>query len=230
MSAFVETVVPWTMRWVSASSRPASRPSASASATTPSITPMDGSAGVDAAFAMVTRPASSTATASVKVPPTSIPIRYTSALPPRVPLSETRGALRPPLCGCGGDEPVDRIGRPSRCRAKPRRPPTTASARLDAQDVARADLDPDFLGLQQPVLAPARGQHVAMRQTIGAAHQPAGSVAGAVSGRVALRRKGDLDDHLHRASGSAAVTAVPARPGAKLVALEEEREPHLGDL
>ena len=39
------------------------------------MSPSDGSAGVDAAFAIVTRPSPSIAATSVKVPPTSIPMR-----------------------------------------------------------------------------------------------------------------------------------------------------------
>ena len=43
--------------------------------------PSDWSAGVEAALAMVTRPAASTATRSVKVPPTSMPMRYMAQRP-----------------------------------------------------------------------------------------------------------------------------------------------------
>ena len=46
------------------------------------MTPSDGSAGVEAALASVTLPSSPTATRSVKVPPTSMPIRSIS-LPAR---------------------------------------------------------------------------------------------------------------------------------------------------
>jgi hypothetical protein len=41
----------------------------------PSIRPTDGSDGVEAHLAMATEPRSSTATRSVKVPPTSMPMR-----------------------------------------------------------------------------------------------------------------------------------------------------------
>ena len=57
--------------------RRSSTPSASARRSRPSMTPSDWSAGVEGALASVTRPAASTATRSVKVPPTSMPIRYT---------------------------------------------------------------------------------------------------------------------------------------------------------
>src|SRR6266700_7161327 len=75
--ALVATVVPCTMRSVRASTVARSRPSVSASSVRPSMTPSEGSAGVDALFAMTTRPSPSTAATSVNVPPTSIPILYT---------------------------------------------------------------------------------------------------------------------------------------------------------
>ncbi len=80
-SALVATVVPWTMRSVAASSARASMPSSAARSPRPSITPIEGSSGVEVDFAITTRPSGATATRSVKVPPTSMPIRYTSASP-----------------------------------------------------------------------------------------------------------------------------------------------------
>src|ERR1051326_2541344 len=74
-SALVATVVPWTMRSVRASSVARSRPSVLARSVRPSINPSEGSAGVEALFAMTTRPDSSTAARSVNVPPTSMPMR-----------------------------------------------------------------------------------------------------------------------------------------------------------
>src|SRR2546428_9181644 len=69
-------VVPWTMRWVLASRPGRSVPPSPASRPRPSRRPSDWSRGVDAHLAMTTRPVSSTAARSVKVPPTSIPIRH----------------------------------------------------------------------------------------------------------------------------------------------------------
>src|SRR6516164_3843440 len=64
------------MRSVSANSAARLAPSSSASNCSPSSTPIDGSAGVDGTLARVVLPKSSTATRSVKVPPTSMPMRY----------------------------------------------------------------------------------------------------------------------------------------------------------
>src|SRR5438034_7075270 len=75
-SALVATVVPWTMRSVLASRPARSVPHSPASRPRPSMRPSDWSRGVDAHLAMTTRPVSSTAARSVKVPPTSIPIRH----------------------------------------------------------------------------------------------------------------------------------------------------------
>ena len=70
MSELVATVVPWT-RWEMAPGSTA--PSSSARATA-AMKPMEGSAGVDGTLAVAMRPVSSQIrTASVKVPPTSIP-------------------------------------------------------------------------------------------------------------------------------------------------------------
>src|SRR5476651_677497 len=68
--------------------------SASARLVRPAITPIEGSAGVDSVLARVARPFSSTATRSVKVPPTSMPMRY---------MAQIRDFVRnpPPLAGEG---------------------------------------------------------------------------------------------------------------------------------
>src|SRR6267143_7062288 len=76
ISALVATVVPWTMRSVLASKPAGSVPHSPASRPRPSMRPSDWSRGVEAHLAMTTRPVSSTAARSVKVPPTSIPIRH----------------------------------------------------------------------------------------------------------------------------------------------------------
>src|SRR5262245_10216304 len=97
-SALVATVVPWTTSAVSRSSASRSRPSSEASRRSPSITPSDGSDGVEAAFARATRPESSTATTSVNVPPTSIPMRSILAAPRPGPRDATAARGRGRYC------------------------------------------------------------------------------------------------------------------------------------
>ena len=75
MSAFVATVVPCPKRVVRARSCSPVMPKRCAARATLSITPIEKSCGVDAAFAAVTLPSSSTTTQSVNVPPVSTPIR-----------------------------------------------------------------------------------------------------------------------------------------------------------
>ncbi len=94
-SALVATVVPCTMRSVCASSAPRATPSISASRSSPAITPIEGSSGVDATFAKVDRPASSTATRSVNVPPTSMPIFSMAESDLPVPYPSWPGLSRP---------------------------------------------------------------------------------------------------------------------------------------
>ena len=72
--ALVATVVPCTMRSVSPNSRLRGSCRMSARRSRPAITPIEGSSGVDATFTNVGWPVSSTATTSVNVPPTSMPI------------------------------------------------------------------------------------------------------------------------------------------------------------
>ena len=74
--ALVATVVPCTMRSVRPSRVATSSPIAPASRSSPSSTPTDWSAGVEGALAIRVSPSRSTATRSVKVPPMSMPIRY----------------------------------------------------------------------------------------------------------------------------------------------------------
>ena len=98
-SALVATVVPCTMRSVCASSWLGERCRSSARRSRPAITPIDGSSGVDAVFASVEWPLSSTATRSVKVPPTSMPIfsmaRAARIAGERLPLREGWGGAAP---------------------------------------------------------------------------------------------------------------------------------------
>ena len=149
--------------------------------------PIDGSAGVDGALASVTRPASSTATRSVKVPPTSMPIRYNAS------------ALRPtPSATLTADAPA--VTKPSsRSRARssalrsagsPKPPPPPE--RTSSTSPGRITM-PTSLVLSGAV-RPARGvQHVAVRQAVLAAEHAAGAVAHAVARGVGDRGLGDLD-------------------------------------
>ena len=74
--AFVPTVVPWEMSEVSARSSRTGRPTLPAAASSACMRPSAKSPGVEGAFALTTRPESSTITQSVKVPPMSSPQRY----------------------------------------------------------------------------------------------------------------------------------------------------------
>src|SRR5258705_7027925 len=159
--ALVATVVPCTISPVSASSAARSVPSSAASRTRPSMTPMDGSAGVEADLARLTRPASSTPTRSVKVPPTSMPTRSISGLP--------AARLR-------GDEAVHpvrgaRLGGPARGRAV-----AAAPHGLDQEDRARRNRDADLLRLQYAGLA-APDHPVSVGQA-GPGDQPASTRSG----------------------------------------------------
>src|SRR5205823_11407264 len=105
-----------------------SRPSASASSLSPSSTPVEGSSGVEGTLARVVAPKSSTATRSVNVPPTSMPMRYTMS----GPLTLTRlaalgtlsrnageGGLAPtlPSSPCGGGSGWGLVGEGRTARA-----------------------------------------------------------------------------------------------------------------
>src|SRR5262252_6146118 len=135
-SAFVATVVPCTIRSVRASRPVRSVPHSAASRPSPSIKPSDWSRGVDAHFAMTTRPPSSTAARSVNVPPTSIPIRHIALnfgggpYGPLRCLPQDRIAPAKPApaqrLGAGGSREARpsemwRTGEPSSARARPPR-------------------------------------------------------------------------------------------------------------
>src|SRR5215468_7947101 len=182
-SALVATVVPCTTRSVAPSSAPVSAPRPRASRAMPSITPMEGSSGVEADLAMATRPSESTATRSVKVPPTSMPMRYMSAA--------STQATRRAVAILPGDEAVLQIGS-ARSGIAPRGLAPAASARRDdVEDGARWNGDADLLGLEHAPLA--FGDHdVAVRQTILAAENAVGRMAHAVARGVALGGIGGL--------------------------------------
>src|ERR1700675_2844857 len=154
-SALVATVVPWTIRSVAASSARASVPSSAAKRPRPAITPIDGSSGVEADFAITTRPLLSTATRSVKVPPTSTPMRYMSA-PPALPASRA---------GLPAHEAVFEVGGAGRGRPARRLAPAPAPRRDDVEDGPRRDRNADLLGLEDAPLA--AGDHdIAVRQAV----------------------------------------------------------------
>src|SRR5215510_1230032 len=176
-SALVATVVPCTTRSVAPSSAPVSVPRSRASSAMPSITPMEGSPGVEADLAMATRPSESTATRSVKVPPTSMPMRYMSA-------ASARATARAVAVLPGG-EAVLQVG--GACgRIAPRGlAPAASACRHDVEDGARRNGDADLLGLEHAPLA--FGDHdVAMRQAILAAEDAVGRMTHAVARGVAL--------------------------------------------
>ena len=75
MIALVPTVVPWASTASSPQSASSGAPSLPATMSRAAISPSPKSAGVDGALPVVTRPASSTTTQSVKVPPMSMPQR-----------------------------------------------------------------------------------------------------------------------------------------------------------
>src|SRR5690349_9816363 len=159
------------MRSVRARRAGRSRSSAAASCVRPSMTPIEGSSGVEATLARVARPLRSTATRSVKVPPTSMPIRYISA-------ASISGAVAAPP----PNEAALDIARP-RLRASPSWiAPAAASAGLDHKDVAGVDLDPDLLGGQGARPLSGRVEDIAMRRAIRAPQNAAGAVADPVAG------------------------------------------------
>src|SRR5438445_2749818 len=229
--AFVATVVPCTRRSVSASNPGRSRPTSPARRPSPSMIPRDGSSGVEADLARATRPASSTETRSVNVPPTSMPIRYTppsgraGAARPRGP----RGPARPRCAPLPSDEPVPQIRGVRAGIAFPRIPVPPAARRLDEEDVSRAHRDADLLRANPP--RPRSGdQPVAMRETILPPQEPVRCMVDAVAGGVGGCRLVDLDPPLQPRAYPAAKLSRPTRVGPALLRPEKQREPGLGHL
>src|SRR5687768_11892793 len=102
-------------------------------------------------------------------------------------------------------------------RAQLRLTPAAAATRVCVEDVARSELDPRLLGLENPIWATRRLQPVAMRLAILAAEQAAGAVFDAVACRIADGGPGGLDDQLQLPARAAAVLSVAAAVRAKLV-------------
>src|ERR1700722_982553 len=161
-SALVATVVPCTMRSVFSNNAASVSPNILANCSSPAITPTDGSSGVEAIFASVEIPSPSTATRSVKVPPTSMPMRS--------------------IWLFAGDEAAQQILRV--CCLCPARglAPAAAAAGLDYEKIIRQNFDADFLGLDRARRVALRIQHVAVWLPVGAAEDAAGAVANAVAG------------------------------------------------
>src|SRR5439155_15367355 len=235
-SALVATVVPGTIRSVSLRRPLRSRSSSSARSPSPSMTPTDGSAGVEADLARTTRPASSTATRSVKVPPTSTPIRYTSAPLPAAGNRATLGPGRRHRAGpavparATGHELVLHVVGPRGGRPLPRVAVAATPARLHQEHVARAHEDAHLLGLERPVGSAPGAEAVAVGEPVLPPEDPVGRVADAVPGGVGERGLRDLGVELEDGAEAAAVLPVPARAGPELVAREEQREAHLRHL
>ena len=74
-TAFVVIVVPCTMRMTVERKSPSPSPALPASFSRPSNTPLEGSSGVVNVFSTTVLPSACTRTQSVKVPPTSMPIK-----------------------------------------------------------------------------------------------------------------------------------------------------------
>src|SRR5215468_257844 len=151
----------------------------------PSITPMEGSSGVEADLAMVTRPSASTATRSVKVPPTSMPMRYMSAASARA----TAGAV----AVLSGDEAVLQIGGPRGGIAPRGLAPAAAARRDDVENRPGRNENTDLLGLEHASLALGH-HHVAVGQAVLAAEDaeldPARGLALACRLPAVARRRG----------------------------------------
>src|SRR5690348_13341273 len=198
-SALVATVVPCTTRSVAPSSAAVSVPSSRASSTIPSITPMDGSSGVEADLAIATRPSGSTATRSVKVPPTSMPMRYMSA-------ASARATARA-VAVLAGDEAVLEIGG-ARGGVAPRRLAPAATARgHDVEEGAGRHGNADLLGLEHPPLALGH-HHVAVGQAVAAPKDAVSRVAHAVARGVAFGELRGLHAQPEHGADAAAELAV----------------------
>src|SRR5262245_61978502 len=221
-NALVATVVPCTIRSVSARNRRRSSETSAASKSSPSITPIEGSEGVEADFANVTCPSSSTATRSVNVPPTSIPMRNTSAT-----LSRPRGAWPPAVLPV--HEPVLMIRRACRLVTASRIAITSASRRVDEEHGPWQDRNADLLGLEF-TRGSSRDHSVAVGQTVAAAQDAVRGMPHSIACRIALRGRGRFHAQFEDGPHSTAKASVAGRAGPELVLLEEEGEACLGHL
>src|SRR5262249_5010310 len=198
--ALVATVVPWTISSVSARNRVRSSDTSAASKSSPSITPIDGSEGVEADFASVTRPWSSTATRSVNVPPTSIPMRNTSAT-----LSRARGAGAPAVLSV--HQPVFMTRGPRGLVATSRTSIAAASRRVDEEHGPGQDWDADLLGLEL-ARGPSRDHPIAVGKAVKAAQYAVRGMPHSVACRIALGRLGRLHAQLEDGADAAAEASV----------------------
>src|SRR5262245_20872622 len=194
-NALVATVVPWTIHSLRASISARSMPRATANRSSPSITPSDWSSGVEGTLAIVTRPCASTDTRSVKVPPTSMPMRNTMLAP--LARDEAERAIliaffRRALLGLA---------------------PTAATAGMGIDHVAGPQHDAGFLGLDLAAGLAGRLQPISMRHAVLAAEQAAGAVFDPVARGVADGGRRRLDNQLQFAARSATVAAIATAVG-----------------
>src|SRR6516162_6833587 len=163
--ALVATVVPWTIRSVSASSAESCMPSTSASSFSPPMTPSEGSFGAEGTLAKLVLPESSTATRSVNVPPTSTPMRYIWSAPAdSLPRERGRGHLLP--SGHFGYEPVLNVVGGRGGIALGGVAPATAAAGFQHEHIVGVDHQTDFLGADWARRLAVGIKHVAVRQAV----------------------------------------------------------------
>ena len=109
-------------------------------------------------------------------------------------------------------------------------PPSPAAAGTHVNHVPRPERNSGLLGLQLPRGTPARLQRVAVGQSVPSAVHSACRILHAVPRGIPDRRPVRLQHELQLAPRPAAVAAVAAAVGTKLVTAEVEREAHLGHL
>src|SRR6266536_4441658 len=117
----------------------------------------------------------------------------------------------------------------TRRRAAPGRiAPTSSAARRNLKAVAGTHLDAGFLCADHARRKAGGMQNVIMRRAIGAAQNPAGAMACAVTCRIGERRLLGLDNEREQPARSATKCAIAAGIRAELVAREEQRKSRLG--
>ncbi len=144
--------------------------------------------------------AASTDTRSVKVPPTSMPMRSTRSASFVRDEAERAIPARAPLPCAARARPSRRRRRSAACSTSPGRITMPVSLVLIARSARPCRLEP-----------------VAVRLAVLAAEHAAGAILDAVAGRVADRRLRRLDHQLEFAARAAAIAPVAAAVGAELV-------------
>src|SRR5208282_202615 len=105
-------------------------------------------------------------TRSVKVPPTSMPMRYVA---PTLTLPRKRWTG----LACGGDKSIREVGGGRGAVAFRRLAPTAAAAGLEDKPVARTDREAGLLGLDRTRLVVAGIERIAVRRAVFAAEDAA---------------------------------------------------------